>query len=110
MAMAGRIPGPRNAAEEQARIAESRRLATESSTALTKYPQRGLLLAIEAVKIGESLLKSRVAEAEQSLREVLSVIGGFPLTATDGPLRTFAINPDNRWTVTSSDDETRLWI
>ena len=33
-------------AEEQTRIAESRRLAAESSSALTKYPQRGLLLAV----------------------------------------------------------------
>src|SRR4029077_10518518 len=32
-------------AEEQACIAESRRLAAESSSALTKYPQRSLLLA-----------------------------------------------------------------
>jgi hypothetical protein len=35
----------RNAAEQQARIAEIRRLATESSSALAQYPQRGLLLA-----------------------------------------------------------------
>jgi Flp pilus assembly protein TadB len=40
----------RVAAEEQARIADSRRLVTESSSMLTKYPQRGLLLAVEAAK------------------------------------------------------------
>ena len=61
----------RLAAEKQARIAESRRLATESSTALIKYPQRSLLLAVEAVKVGQSLQGVRVAVDEQSLREAL---------------------------------------
>ena len=45
----------REAAEEQARIAESRRLAAESSSALTKDPQRNLLLAVEAAKAEQSL-------------------------------------------------------
>ena len=42
-------------AEEQARIAERRRLAAESSSALAQYPQRSLLLAVEAVTAGQSL-------------------------------------------------------
>jgi hypothetical protein len=50
----------RTAAEEQARIAESRRLAVESSATLTKYPQRSLLLAVEAVKVGQPLRGVRV--------------------------------------------------
>ena len=39
---------------------------------LTKYPQRSLLLAVEAVKAGQSLHGDRVAAAEQSLREALA--------------------------------------
>jgi hypothetical protein len=67
----------RVAAEEQTRIAESRRLATESSSALTKYPQRSLLLlAAEAVKVGQP---ERVVAAEQSLRQALDSVGGRPL-------------------------------
>ena len=72
----------RGVAEEQARIAESRRLAAESSSALTKYPQRSLLLAVEAVKAGQPLHGVRVAAAEQSLREALGFIGGRSLAIT----------------------------
>jgi hypothetical protein len=66
----------RNAAEEQARIAESRRLAAESSSALVAYLQRSLLLATESVKIEQSLHGMRLAAAEQSLRKALAIIGG----------------------------------
>jgi hypothetical protein len=52
-----------NAAEQQARIAESRRLAAESSSALTNYPQRSLLLAVEAVKIEQPLRSRRFSHA-----------------------------------------------
>ena len=41
----------RSAAKEQPRIAEIRRLAAESTSVLTEYPQRSLLLAVEAVKV-----------------------------------------------------------
>ena len=64
------------AAEEQARIAESRRLAAESTAVLIKYPQRSLLLAVEAVKVEQPLHGVRVAADEQSLREALGFIGG----------------------------------
>ena len=89
----------RDAAEEQARIAESRRLAAESSSALTKYPQRSLLLAVEAVKVEQPLHGVRVAADEQSLREALALMGGRLVARADGPIITMAISPDNRWLV-----------
>jgi hypothetical protein len=108
----------RNAAEEQALIAESRhlaaesrRLAAESSFALTKYPQRSLLLAVEAVNIKQPLHGVRVAADEQSLREALGFIGGRLVAKADGPITTVAISPDNRWLVTGSRDKTaRPWF
>ncbi len=107
----------RNAAEEQARraeeqtwIAESRRLAAESSAALTKYPQRSLLLAVEAAKVEQALHGVRVAADEQSLREALDFIGGRLVARADGPITTVAVSPDNRWLVTCGSDKTaRLW-
>jgi WD40 repeat protein len=100
----------RAAAEEQARIAESRRLAAESSSALAQYPQRSLLLAVEAVKAGQSLHGDRLAAAEQSLREALASIGGRQVARSDAPITVVAISPDNRWVVTGSGDSTaRLW-
>jgi hypothetical protein len=50
-----RATDAQHAAEEQARIAESRRLAAESTSVLIKYPQRSLLLAVEAIKLEQPL-------------------------------------------------------
>ena len=100
----------RAAAEAQARIAESRRLAAESTSSLGKYPQRSLLLAVEAIKVEQPLHGVRVAADEQSLREALGFIGGRLLARAEGPISTVAISPDNRWVVTGSWDKTaRLW-
>jgi hypothetical protein len=98
------------AAREQARIAESRRLAAESASVLTKYHQRSLLLAVEAVKAEQPLHGVRVAVDEQSLREALGSIGGRLVARADGPITTVAISPENHWLVTVSNDKTvRLW-
>jgi hypothetical protein len=87
----------KNDAEEQARIAESRRLAAESSSALAKYPQRSVLLAVEAAKVGQLLHGEGAAAAEQSLREALARAGGREVARAEGPITTVAISLDNRW-------------
>jgi conflict system STAND superfamily ATPase/WD40 domain-containing protein len=100
----------RNAAEEQARIAESRRLTAESTSVLTKYPQRGVLLAVEAVKAEQPIHGVRVVADEQALRDALGFIGGRLVARADGPITRVAISPNNRWLVTGSYDKTaRLW-
>jgi protease II len=101
----------RQEAVAAARIANVRRLAAESSSALREYSQRSLLLAVEAVREEQSLREVRVAVAEQSLREMLASVGGRAIARAGGPITTLAISPDNRWVVTaSSDDKTaRLW-
>jgi hypothetical protein len=94
----------RAAAKEQARIAESRRLAAESSSALSKYPQRSLLLAVEAVRAGQSAGGMSVGAAEQSLREALRLVGGQGVLHFKGGIATLAISPDNRWLVAAGQD------
>jgi hypothetical protein len=78
----------RDAAIEQARIAESRRLAAESASVLANYPQRSLLLAVEAAKVSQTLHGKRAAAAEQSLREALAHVGGRLLGAAAGAITT----------------------
>jgi len=102
--------GAKNDAEEQARIAESRLLAAESSSALAEYPQRSLLLAVEAANVGESVHGVRVAAAEQSLREALAFVGGRPLAISRSPTSSARFSSDNRLLVTDNEDGTaRLW-
>jgi conflict system STAND superfamily ATPase/WD40 domain-containing protein len=99
-------------AEEQARIAESRRLAAESSSALIRFPQRSLLLAVEALRLVQPLHGVRVAAAEQSLREALAFVGGRPLVIGQSGTSAIGVSQDNHWLVTGSDgddDTARLW-
>jgi WD40 repeat protein len=107
-------PGSKSKAgsEVQARIAESRRIAAESSSALIKYPQQSLLLAVEAVKAEQSLHGVRAAAAEQSLREALGFAGGRSITRSTASIEAVAISPDNHWLVTtgSFDKTARLWL
>jgi WD40 repeat protein len=94
----------------QARIAESRRLAAESSSALIRFPQRSLLLGVEALRLVQPLHGVRVAAAEQSLREALASVGGRPLVISQSRTSVVGISPDNHWLVTGSYDGTaRLW-
>jgi hypothetical protein len=93
----------RDAAEEQTRIAKIRGLAAESLAALTNHPVRSLLLAVEAVRRGESLHGFRPAAAEQSLRDALDLIGGRPVVQSEAFT---TLGMYYHWLVTSSGDET----
>jgi WD40 repeat protein len=105
-----RATNAQHAAQEQARIAESRRLAAESTSALTQYPQRSLLLAVEAAKLGQSLPKGWGAPAEESLRAALAFVGGRPLVTNPSAIIAIGISPNNRWLVVESLDGTAwLW-
>jgi WD40 repeat protein len=95
-------------AEDQAHIAESRRLAEESLTARVKYPERSLLLAVEAANLGQSHRRWRVAAAEESLREALGSIGGQPLVTHQPHTVCVAISPEIHWLATGNENNTTL--
>jgi hypothetical protein len=98
-------------AAQQTRIATARQLAAQSQSTLGNYPQRSVLLAVEALATSSRAGEARVPIAEEALRQALAKIGGRGLSA---PHRTnedtLAISPDNHWLVTTSEDMTdRLW-
>ena len=97
-------------AERQARIATARQLAAQAQSALDKYPQRSLLLALEALNVTMREKERRVPAAEQALRDALANTGGIGLSGHEDAIRAVSISPDNHWLVTGSWDKTaRLW-
>ena len=99
----------RDAAEEQALIAESRRLAAESSSALTKYPQRSLLLAVQATKLGRSVSRSAGGGGRTVVKRSAWFRIRVVLATHDSQVRTVAISPDNHWLVTGDTNE-MAWL
>ena len=100
----------RDQAERQTRLATVRQLAAQVQVALEAYPQRSLLLAIEALNVTTRVGEPRVPAAEDALRQALANSGGRGLSGHENWVTTMAISSDGRWLATGSDDHTaRLW-
>jgi WD40 repeat protein len=95
-------------AERQARLARSGLLASQAQTSLERFPQRGLLLAIEANRILKASDPS-VPAARAILRAALVDPHGRVLSGHENDVVMLAFSPDGRWLATTSDDTLRLW-
>jgi WD40 repeat protein/tRNA A-37 threonylcarbamoyl transferase component Bud32 len=82
--------------ERQTRLASAHRLAHEARYAAGEFPQRSLLLAVEAIETSHRAGEPHISEAEQVLRDTLTSVGGNPLGGLDGPVTALAICPDSR--------------
>jgi WD40 repeat protein len=91
-------------AQKEARIARSRELAIEAQSVSEEFPQRALLLAIEALNVTLKRSESTVPAAEEALRNILAKTGGIGLSG--GPV---AFSPDGRWLVNTSHKMVQLW-
>ncbi len=95
-------------AEQQAAIADSRRLAAQADAILERYPQRAGLLAVEAIKTNKD--NGVIPEAEQALGNVVNSIPGIGLGGHTNGMIALTIDPRGRWLVTRGNDGTvRLW-
>jgi WD40 repeat protein len=66
-------------ANRQTRVATVQRLAVQSQSVLETFPQRSLLLAVEAINVNLQRGETRLPPAEQALRQALESTGGYPL-------------------------------
>lgn len=96
-------------AEQMQRRATSERLATVAETDVESYPQRGLILAAEAVNTFVRAGDEPVPMAEQALWHALANNVGTPLLGHSAPIVASVVSPDNRWLATASNKETLLW-
>jgi tetratricopeptide (TPR) repeat protein len=100
----------RSEAIRQRRISLARQLAVQSQSTSENYPQRSLLLAVEAVATITREGAPRVPVAEEALWQTLAKIGGRGLNGHEAAITAVAISSNNRWLVTDSRDGTaRLW-
>jgi WD40 repeat protein len=100
----------RQEAQRQERIARAGQLAAQSHTALDEFPQRSLLLALEALKVTSVVGEARQASAEEALRAALDQPRGLPLGNHTKPVTVVAFSNDGRWLASSSEDMTiEIW-
>jgi hypothetical protein len=99
----------RKEAERQARLTTAQRLAAQAQALGEQYPQRRILLAVEAMK---ATLRdgNHIPAAEEALSEALAATSGYGLTGHEDAISSVAISADSHWLVTGSHDQTaRLW-
>ncbi len=95
-------------AERKTRIADAQRLAAQADGALDRFPQRSLLLAVEAIETTRRQKEPVVADAEQSLRRALGAVGGRGFGGAGLPVNRFAVSSDGRMAI-ASDNAAYLW-
>jgi WD40 repeat protein/ABC-type dipeptide/oligopeptide/nickel transport system ATPase component len=98
-------------AEKQSLIARSGMLAAQADVAgRSGWPQRALLLALEAVHTTQVGGTTSTATDDQALRNALERLGGYPLLGHTGAILTLALTADGHMLVTGSEDGTaRIW-
>ena len=111
-ARARRLAEEREAeAKLQRSAANIRRLAAEAQAALLLgFPQRSLLLSVEALRSAEHARIPLFSAAEQAFRDASANCGGLGLWTRDGRVHTAAFTPDGRRLATGvSDKGMALW-
>jgi WD40 repeat protein len=101
----------------QARIARANLLAAQAQENADSFPQRSLLLAVEALNVTRGAGDPPTASANQALRTALANSGGRVLGGHEASVTDVAVSPDGRWLISVSGEETspqvhttvRLW-
>ena len=104
----------KNTAEREARAARaalSGQVASRAQIALDEFPQRSLLLAVQALRITESKGEPSVSAAKEALRRALASTGGAVFGGFTSPVAAAELSPDGRWLVgvAEKDAAGRLW-
>ena len=104
----------KGAAEREARAARaalSGQVASHAQIALDTFPQRALLLAVQALRITEDKGDPPIPAVKEALRRALANTGGLVFGGQGAPIVAVDVSPDGRWliTVPDGDASARLW-
>ena len=99
-------------AEAETRKANSGILSLEAENALAQYPQRALLLALEAARVNEEANEPVRPDAEEALRAALKQVTGTGLSGFTYEVNALQFTKDNRWLVAGTsmiEGEVKIW-
>jgi len=98
-------------AAAEARIAEASQLDSEALTAAgAQLPQRALLLAVAAARLTSDQNEPVTAQAEQTLRDLLTATGGYGISGHTGAIRQlFFLGLPGSLLSIGSDGQAILW-
>jgi len=89
---------------QAARSALSEQLASQAEALLSPYPQRSLLLAVEAISVTVRKGEAPTRSAEAALRRALAHTGGRGLSGHTAPVSALAIDSESKFLATGGDD------
>lgn len=99
-------------AEAETRKANSGVLSLEAENALDQYPQRALLLALEAVRVNEEAGEPVMPDAEEALRAAIERTSGLGLSGFPYEVNFLQFTKDNRWLIAGTskvEGEIKIW-
>lgn len=97
-------------AQRQERVAKAGQLAAQSHNTLEEFPQRSILLSLEALKITQNNNEPAQAAAEEALRTALDFPRGQPLGRQSKPVTKVVFSPVENpqtgggWLASASED------
>lgn len=99
-------------AEAEAREALSGQLSLEAENSLAQYPQRSVLLALEAIKVNQDANEPVRADAEEALRLALQNMTGTGLVGFEHNVSLIHFTDDAKWLVAGTNvltGEIKIW-
>jgi hypothetical protein len=96
-------------AAQRERIATAQRLVSQSYAAFPGKPLRGLILAVEAIRVTRDVGEAVAPVAEEAIHDALSSVQGRPFPYPTGLKAVLEFAPDGRIATGGNDGTLKVW-